>query len=249
MTSNDTRNETRPQSTVHQYGLVSMVSPVLPKNVFLRVKQEAQRLRPYAEALMPNPHSRYDHVKGKVLREQQSCLLKDVYYSDHVLNLVRHVSGEPRLMHMPIATDESFNINCKLNFYSDQTHLGWHYDRVDYQRGHLFVAVFTVWNTSSRTSKVLRTWSLHDGERQLALNENSMTIHDPKHVFHRVNTLPPKSSRCAMVMLFTTDANLPNAMVRHLNKVVFISRNAWVYAQYKLWHALASWTEKRNTLK
>ena len=228
---------------------VTLYRNVLPAPLYDTVRAEATQLKTIAETLSPNPHSHYKHVKGYQLRQRNAALLSKVYYDDAlILARVQKATGVANLMHMPVPTTKGFNINCKLNYYNDTTHLGWHYDRIDYQQGRLFVAVLTLWNTAPRSARILQTFNMTDGVRGYGLPPNSMTVHDPAKVYHRVCPLPTHTTRCAFVMLFTTNPGLPSRMAQKLNVAAFGMRNTLMYGQFGVWSLLnriSQWQQRK----
>ena len=125
--------------------------------------------------------------------------------------LVKRLTSWDSVHCLPLTADGRFEINCKTNVYlsSKKSYLGWHFDRTFNYRGNQVVAVLTLENTSDKPNLEalpLNAWRT----TAFRLGANSLTIHVPDKVFHRVLQLQPRNDggvarRIVFVMRFTDD--------------------------------------------
>jgi hypothetical protein len=244
--------------------------------------QETRHLEGHAESLNVG-HSNYLHVKPFVFAKtkppwpDQRWRLPDLYHSAEFTDRISKIVGA-KLQHMPLAEDPRFEINCKLNYYRfypdspSRTKLGWHYDRTDQVQGRVFVVVLTLENeldayvsglpAANRDTAVpiLSFFPVNAPvtKRSLYLSANSITVHDPKLVFHRANPINIKAilspaqirqhkeqtgrdyfRRTIFVMKYTTDGTPKSPLEASVDKAAFVARSLTGYTKLKAVAAVA----------
>jgi hypothetical protein len=235
------------------------------------VQEELEFLEARAQYISPNPHSRYKQLmpeyllstpRHKALGKSQRGLTKhsdwallSLYYSSELLQLIKQITGWKDVQRLPISRSRAFEINGKLNFYdaNDSSFLDWHYDKVRDYKGKQVVCVLTLSNSNdlanaSERHNTLEGIYMQRGKffrRAEYLGGNSMSLHDPDALFHRV--LPFKRSpgipsmhackRTIFIMRFTDDATPQTALYKHLGLAKYLVRNAagFVYVGDMKW--------------
>ena len=193
--------------------IVALQDVVTDSVIWKEIREEAEKLAAKAKPLTSNPHSAYDQVNPTELVRDPllAPTLLRLYHSDDMKRLVKQLTSWESVHCLPLTTDGRFEINCKTNVYlsSKQSYLGWHFDRTFNYRGNQVVAVLTLENTSDKPNLEalpLDSWST----QHFHLGANSLTVHVPDKVFHRVLQLQPRADggvarRIVFVMRFTDD--------------------------------------------
>ena len=195
------------------------------------IHEELPLLEAAATPLSPNPHSKYRHLKPEFLlrtprrtpfRGSAQWALLELYALPALEDVVKRATGWAAVHRLPLRTDTRFEINGKTNFYDadERTHLGWHLDRVDAYRGQQAVCVLTLvndWDAHDDPTPTLeyvphgRLWARDT--RRVYLGGNTLTVHDPDAVYHRV--LPFERPR---------DADASSSNTRRFRRVVHVLR-------------------------
>ena len=217
---------------------------------------EVRALEAVAPSLFPNPHSVYKQVQPEfLLRTPRASLVPsgdranwavlDCYEQPSLLQLVEQVTGWPRAHRIPLSTTKGFEINGKLNFYDarESSRLDWHFDKVFNLRGRQVVCVLTLQNDWDALPEPQRPRTLQVqlpgllATQGLYLGGNSLSMHDPDAVFHRVLpfTAPPEHAgkpwrRSVLVMRFTDDPTPVAPLLQTLGATRYLARQALHFA-------------------
>ena len=202
--------------------------------VWTQIQAEKDALVEAARPIAFNPHSSYRQVLPTHLVERDlGRTLRALYESADMKALILRLTNWTSVATLPLTTDGRFEINCKTNVYeSDRaSYLGWHFDQTFNYVGDQVVAVLTLENTSSFPSLEAlppRAWT----SRLFHLGANSLSVHNPARVFHRVLTLRPRadgapSRRTVFVMRYTNDATWRGySLARH---ALFLAGHPWKF--------------------
>ena len=208
---------------------------VLSVAALSRAKQEVERLRPLAEQLSIPGYATYKHVKPNVVQQQQSWLL-DLYHSDDMKQLISHAVGK-KVHTVPLEQSDGFNINCKINYYSDNRYpLQWHYDTFNEFKGDTVICVLTIQfetaepphvpveRTDQRGVTTLTYLDRKGTKQNTSLTQNTMTVHLAKSTFHKVWPLPKGYRRTIFIMKYSTDPT-PRVMPLKLRNTTVALKN------------------------
>lgn len=213
--------------------------------------REALELKQWSEPLTLLSHSSYMHTKPTAFGKTPKKTWKLLSLYASLAGYLQHELGlADKLFTMPIAMDPRFEINCKLNYYTFRSggdakpsQIGWHFDRTDQVRGDVYVAVYTLWNDLPDTvstndgEQFGQTLSYLEGDvvHSVRTPSNSLTVHDARRVYHRVNPITlangsEDKTRCVFVMKYTTDPR-PMGIPRRIGQSAsFVARSIKAYA-------------------
>jgi hypothetical protein len=195
---------------------------------FIKVHGEIKDLVKNASPLSSNPHSAYDQVLPHILiKKNIGTYLLDIYNSNELKQLIKNITKWDQVHTLPLRTDGKFEINCKTNIYYSKrsSYLGWHYDQTYNFKGKQVVVVLTLENNSDGPN--LEYLPLHSLKtKSIHLPANSISIHNPDAIFHRVLPIQHKwggydARRIVFVMRFTNDPTpVPYSIVNHASFIL-----------------------------
>ena len=235
------------QGTVRTEGL-QVYTDILSQSALAQAKQEVDRLRPLAEQLSIPGYATYQHVKPNVVKQQQSWLL-DLYHSDSIISLISHAVGQ-QVHPVPVTDSDDFNINCKINYYSDNRYpLQWHYDTFNEFKGDTVICVLTVQfetadsphtpveKTDKRGVTTLSYLDRKGRKQKASLTQNTLTVHLAKSTFHKVWPLPRGFRRTIFIMKYCTDPT-PRIMPKKLRNTTVVLKNGVGFGILYRWHII-----------
>jgi hypothetical protein len=224
--------------------IVRLLSVVRP---FDLVQDCVPALVSAAKPLGANPHSAYDQVLPAVLQKDNLCpLLINMYHSEDMKDLIKRITGWTTVHTLPLRTDGKFEINCKTNvYYSGRSYLGWHYDQTYNFKGDQVVVVLTIENNSGGPNLeyvplISQTQTGTDtNTKMMHLPPNSMSIHNPDVIFHRVLPIAHPNHgydarRIVFVMRYTNDPTpVSYSILRHAAFLLKHPIKFWQVRDYK----------------
>jgi hypothetical protein len=209
------------------------------------IQEELDSLENHAPMISLNPHARYKHLTADFLlknvrsdivktlaRKGEWSLLK-IYNLPKLSNIVKHLTGWKEVYQLPLQTSQGFEINGKINFYDsrNESRLDWHFDKVFNYQGNQVVCDLTLQNDwDGEIEKPPTLEILHDTKKFEYLGGNTLSIHDPDTIFHRV--LPfsaPKGKvfkRRVLVMRFTDNPTKSSTLQQNAGFIRYLLRHA-----------------------
>jgi len=220
------------------------LSSVLRPSAFGAVQQCVPALVQAALPLGSNPHSAYDQILPSVLQQKSLCApLLELYHSDEMKTLVKSITDWDAAHTLPLRTDGKFEINCKTNvYYSGRSYLGWHYDQTYNFKGNQVVVVLTLENNSAGPNLEYvpaKTSPSQTPTKTLHLPQNSVSVHNPDTIFHRVLPIEHANAgyqarRIVFVMRYTNDPTpVPYSMLNHAMFILKHPLKFWAVRDYK----------------
>jgi hypothetical protein len=198
---------------------------VLPNllSSFDKAQAEIDSLVKHASPLKSNPHSAYDQVLPNKLTDHNiGKHLLQIYNSDELKILIQSITKWNNVFTLPLRLDGKFEINCKTNIYysSRSSYLGWHYDQTYNYKGDQVVVVLTLENNSHGPN--LEYLPVNSSKtRSIHLAQNSISVHNPDVIFHRVLPIKHKTEgyyarRIVFVMRYTNNPEpVPYSIINH----------------------------------
>lgn len=222
MINNLSTNQLSDHQSIFSTELMIKVSNVLSKEYIDELSIEGSLLkRENGTAFHIPPHSSYTEVLPQGFDEYEeshsiSTKIRDLYKSSEFIDFIKSLTGYD--IKTMMFNKDNLRPNCKLNCYDlsgeNYNKIEWHYDRDYNVRGKQLVVVLTLHNDIKDDSATLEYFPTNSLEKKgLHLEANSLTIHDPTHIIHRVpsqNTGKVGDSRHVVVMKYSVDPTLIN---------------------------------------
>lgn len=239
-------------------------------NLLNEIRKEINMLYPFSENIFLNPHSKYKQLMPEFMLNNNKkkyfnknnisslCNLYNdwsimsLYYLPELLEFIKKVTQWKHVCRLPILSSREFEINGKINFYNADypSFLDWHFDKVYNYLGNQVVCVFTVKNDLDALMPTDRPPTLEvsymapnidEYRKKMYLGSNSISLHDPNSVFHRVlpfqrpsllNALSNKPcSRTVFIMRFTNDPTPSTQLYKTLGKINYVKNNAVAFVR------------------